>query len=63
MKDWQERVTEEASELAIKIAKLDDFIEAGPYEECVVAEQGRLTQQLYHMRKYREVLGLRILNF
>lgn len=64
MKDYQERVIIEKTELDEKIDKLTVFIDWGiTFSSLDEEEKERLRLQLRLMMSYSEVLGKRILNF
>lgn len=60
----QERVVTEKAELDSKIEKLNDFVHNNKvFETLHLDEQGRLWNQLRHMKDYSDVLGKRIAAF
>lgn len=62
MAPHQERVCNEFSELRGKIEALTRFV-SGDMEGVSTEEATRLKYQLYHMRKYRDILMERIKAF
>lgn len=64
MKPHQQRVVDEKAELAIKIEKLDDFIQRNPlFLSLDGYEQARLKHQRAVMTEYSAILGERIAAF
>jgi hypothetical protein len=63
VKDFQERVVGELSDLKIKIGKLIPFLESDVYKTLPKAEQDRLVTQLIFMSGYARVLQQRIESF
>ena len=64
MKDYQDRVKEEKTELDGRIAKLERFlVEQARKLGVADAEVGRMTRQLCIMRDYSNVLADRIYHF
>lgn len=61
--DYQQRVIDEASELAQKIDKLRDFLYSDKFETIKKNDQILLFQQLGHMSAYLRVLKERMDNF
>ena len=62
MEEWQSRVEDEWLDLIEKIGKLEEFLDEPPVE-LTPQQSGDLIQQLYYMKKYRDVLAHRIQNF
>ena len=63
MKAHEQRVVDEKTELAERLAKLETFIESNPmFRSLSYAEQGRLKIQRFIMEQYRGVLEDRIDN-
>lgn len=64
MQPHEERVVDEQKELAVKLAKLREFITSGSiFGELPIDEQARLKTQEFHMSMYWRVLGDRIGEF
>lgn len=61
--DYQQRVIDEASELAQKIDKLRDFLYSDKFDTVKKNDQILLFQQLGHMSAYLRVLKERMDNF
>ena len=62
MAPHQERVYKEYDELCAKVLALRTFV-SGSMEGVSAEEATRLRYQLYHMRKYRDILMERIKAF
>lgn len=64
MLDFQQRVTDEKTELDKKAAALSEFIGNNPtFETLHAAEQERMKEQCEVMWQYSEILGARIAAF
>lgn len=61
--DYQQRVIDEASELAKKIDKLKPFINSEKFDSVDKQEQILMIQQLGYMTSYLKILKERIDNF
>lgn len=61
--DYQQRVFDEASELAKKIDKLKPFINSEKFDSVDKQEQIRMIQQLGYMTSYLRILKERMDNF
>ena len=57
---YQDRVRREKSELQILIDRLDPFIGSAIYNALPSRERVRIMDQLYHMRRYHQILTSRI---
>ena len=60
MQDYQQRVVDEKTALDEKISKLRVFIDSEIHQNLPEKERIRLGRQLFHMRRYSEILGERI---
>jgi hypothetical protein len=60
MEDWQERLKEEAAQLADRLAKLTTFLDHGSSLILTTVERGLLVKQKQIMEQYRDVLDERI---
>lgn len=58
--EYIDRMIEERADLAIKIDKLEKFLETDVYKNLIDMQQCYLQMQLYHMRGYMDVLRERI---
>lgn len=54
------KLQDEELSLNAKIIRLRDFMDTDKFRELDVTEQNLLDTQLYHMRQYSRLLGLRI---
>jgi len=64
MKDYQNRIIEEKSELDEKAKKLSDFIGNNPlFDNIAPEEQELMKEQCETMWEYSEILGKRIAGF
>ena len=63
MKEFQQRVIDEKTELDSKISRLKPFLSRDVFQTLPDAEQARLVRQLSLMAGYSEVLGERIAAF
>ena len=63
MKDFQQRVVDEHTDLENKIEKLDTFLESDLFDSVSPEEQHLLVQQLYVMELYSDILSSRIKAF
>lgn len=63
MKKYQQRVTDEKTELDGKIERLDAFLKTEMAQNLPPDENLRMTRQLAVMRKYSTILGERIAYF
>jgi hypothetical protein len=63
MKEYQQRVTDEKTELDGKIERLDAFLKTEMAQNLPPDENPRMTRQLAVMREYSTILGERIAYF
>ena len=63
MQDYQQRVVDEKSALDEKIKKLNEFIFTPKCLSLHEVDQEILCAQLFHMKKYGDILHLRISRF
>ncbi len=63
MKEFQQRVVDEKSELDDKLGKLTRFIGTGSFNKLSMNEQRRMERQREIMMQYSHILGERIYEF
>lgn len=63
MKPHEERVVQEKKDLDEKLTKLQTFVDGPVFSQIAPQDRDLLLRQRSHMRKYSEVLGLRIARF
>ena len=63
LKDWQQRVVDEAAELSKKITTLERFISSGGTLILNDFDRTDMNMQVVYMRKYLDILNNRIRRF
>ena len=61
MSDYKIRMVNEASELKLKIEKLESFLWGEDFEKLNATHKTLLIEQLAHMKAYSNVLYMRII--
>lgn len=63
MHEWQKRVMSETTELDIRLAALEKFLQTNTFFNLDPYERERLSMQREHMKNYSHILHERMVHF